>query len=364
MKGKLKSKNMFSILVQALIGVRILTLPGDVIRYAKSDSWLSMIIVYITTLATAYSFYWISTKYRGLDLAQIHTRVFGKFFGRILLIPTVIYTTLMVGLSVRLFSYSIKTFLLDKTPVVVIIGLMLISCLYCLGKDIRTISIVMDVLLPFILASCLLLVILPVGSAEPGNILPVLHRGIKPVIRGAIQIIDPVMPTALVSFIMPYLEETKSVKKYIFWAVSVAAIIYLAIILICLMVFGSEEINYILFPTLIITKTIEAKSIVFERAESLFMITWIPITFSSVLLNYFASTLIIKTFLNAKRDKLIMYGQLPVLIAVALFPKNIVELLKYLSYSGVLARILNFIYHPIFTLIVYLKNRRKNKNES
>jgi hypothetical protein len=57
MKGKLKSINMFSILVQGLIGIRILTLPRDVIKYAKSDSWISMIIMYGITLLTAYTFY-------------------------------------------------------------------------------------------------------------------------------------------------------------------------------------------------------------------------------------------------------------------------------------------------------------------
>lgn len=364
MKGKLKSINIFSILVQGLIGVRILTLPRDVIKYAKSDSWISMIIMYGIILATAYTYYWISTKYKGLDFAQINITVLGKFFGRLALIVIILYSTFTIGLSLRLFAYSIKIFLLDKTPVIVIISLILISCLNCLKKDIKTISIVVDILLPFVLASCMLLVVLPITEVDIGNLLPVLHRGVRPVIMGTLQIVDPILPCAIIAFIMPYFEETKSIKKYIFWAVTVTSFIYLSITVVCLMIFGSDEINYILFPTLTLTKTIQSKSLIFERSESLFMVSWIPITFSTILINYFGSTLSLKVLLNAKRDNLIMYAQLPVFLAIALFPQNIVEITKYFNINKIVALSINFIYLPLFAFIVYFKNRRKNQNEN
>lgn len=364
MKGKLKSKNIFSILVQGLIGIRILTLPRDVIQYAESDAWISMLIMYGLTLATAYTFYWISTKYKGLDIAQINIIVLGKFFGRLTLIPIIVYGALTIGLSLRLFAYSIKIFLLDKTPIIVIISLILISCLYCLKRDIKTISIVMDIFLPFVLVSCALLVVLPTPSADPGNLLPILHRGLKPVIMGALEIVDPILPCAIIAFIMPYFEETKSIKKYIFWAITVASLVYLSIIVICLMTFGSNEIKYILFPTLTLTKTIQSRSLILERAESFFMISWIPITFSTILINYIACTLSLKALLNVKKDNLIIYAQLPVFLTIALFPQNIVEVSKYLDYNGILALSMNFLYLPFITSIVYFKNRRKNQNEN
>jgi spore germination protein (amino acid permease) len=364
MKGKLKSKNMFSILVHGLIGIRILTLPRDVIKYAKNDAWLSMVIMYGITLVTAYTFYWITTRYKELDIAQITVVVFGKFFGRIMLIPIFLYGTLTIGLSLRLFSYSIKLFLLDKTPITVVMSLLLISCIYCLKKDIKTVSIVMDIFLPFVLISCILLVVLPITSADPRNLLPVLHKGLKPVIMGTLQIVDPILPTAIIGFIMPYFNETKSVKKYIFWAITVASAIYLSIILICLMTFGTIEINYLLFPTLTLTKTIQSESLIFERAESIFMLSWIPITFTTISLNYIACTLALKAFFNTKKDNLIMYAQLPVFLAVALFPQNIVEISKYFDYSSIFAMSINFLYLPFFTTGVYFKSRRKNKNEN
>ncbi|MDF2673563.1 MAG: spore germination protein [Clostridiales bacterium] len=359
MKGKLKSINMFSILVQGLIGIRILTLPRDVIKYAKSDSWISMIIMYGITLLTAYTFYWISMQYKGLDFSQINVAVLGKFFGRLTLIPFILYGTLTIGLSLRLFAYSIRIFLLDKTPIIVVMSLALISCVYCLKKDIKTISILMDIFLPVVLISCLLLVILPIASVDPGNLLPVLHRGIKPVLMGTLQIIDPILPSGIIAFIMPYFEETKSIKKHIFWAITVSSLIYLSIITISLMIFGSNEINYILYPTLTLTKSIQSKSIILERAESFFMVSWIPITVTTLVINYFACTLSIKTFFNTKKDNLIIFAQLPVFLIIALIPQNIVELLKYLDYNAILALSINFLYLPFFTSMVYFMVRRK-----
>lgn len=364
MKGKLKSANMFSILIQGLMGIRVLSLPRDVIGYAKNDAWISMLIMYAITLVTAYAFYWTTTKYKELDAAQMHIAVFGGFLGRIFLIPIIFYIIITVGLSLRLFAYSIKIFLLDKTPVSVIIFLMLISCLYCIRKDMKTISIVLDILLPIVLISTLLPVVLPIKSADPGNLLPVLHRGIKPVILGTLQIVDPLMPCAIIAFILPYFNERKSVKKYIFWAVTVTSFIYLSIIVVCLMIFGTNEIDYLLFPTLTLTKAIQTSALVFERAESLFMISWIPITFSTILLNYIPCKLTLKVFFNVKKDNLIIYGVFPVFFIIAMLPQNIVEVTRYLKYTGTLAVGMNFIYLPFFCLMIYLKNRRKKKNET
>lgn len=355
---------MFSILVQGLIGIRILTLPRDVIGYAKNDAWISMLIMYVITLATAYAFYWISTKYKSLDISQIHIAVFGRVLGRVFLLPIIVYIIMTVGLALRLFAYSIRIFLLDRTPISVIIFLMLISCLYCLREDIKTISIVMDILLPLVLISTLLLVLLPIKSADPGNLLPVMHRGIKPIILGALQIVDPLIACAIIAYMLPYFDDTKSVKKYIFWAITVTSLIYLSIIVICLIVFGTNEIEYILFPTLTLTKTIRTSSMIFERAESLFMISWIPITFSTILINYFICKLTLKTFFNLKKNNFIIYGVFPVFFIIAMLPQNIVELSKYLGYTGTMAVGMNFIYLPFFCFMVYLKNRRKTKNET
>ncbi len=361
MKGKLKSINMFSILVQGLVGIRILSLPRDVIKYAKGDAWISMIIMYGITLVTAYTLYWISMQYKELNIAQINIAVLGKFFGRLPLILIMLYCTVTIGLSLRLFTYSIMMFLLDKTPIIVIMSLMLISGVYCLKKDIKTLSIVMDVLLPFVLVSIIILIILPLKLADPGNLLPVLHRGIKPVIIGALQIVDPMLAIGIIAFIMPYFEETKSIKKYIFWAITVSSIVYLSIIVICLMVFGTKEINYILFPTLTLTKSIQVKSMIFERAESFFMVSWVPITFTTILIYYLANTLCLKSLLNIKKDNIIIYGQLPIFLAIALFSENIVELFKYLDYNAVFGILINFLYLPLIASAVYFKVRRKKQ---
>lgn len=364
MNKDLKSINIFSLLVQGTIGIRLLTVPRDVIEHAGNDAWISMIIMYFLSLITAFAFYWIAIQYQGMNLAQINVAVFGKFFGRLIISSISIYVLLNLGLFLRLFSYSIRIFLLDKTPDIVIMTSILLLCVYCLSKDIKTLSIVMDIFLPLVLISCVLLVLLPIKSMDFREALPVMHNGIVPILIGASKIVDPILPVALIAFVMPYFTETKKIKGYIFSAITIVSLIYLSIIHVCLLVFGKDEIHYLLFPTITLIKAIKAKSIIIERAESFFMITWIPITFSSILLNLLIMKLLLKELFNTSKEKVLIYSQTLICLVIAYIPPNIVTVLSLIEFNGKVALIMNFILLPTTIVFILIKKRRMGKNEN
>lgn len=361
MNNKLKDVTMLSFVIHAMIGIRLLSLPRDVVKYASNDAWISVIIVYISASLTGYGFYWIGLKYPGLNFSQINEKVLGKLFGKVMMIAIAIYTISTIGLGLRVFADSINLFLLESTPSILIISIMLIACVYCLRKDIGIMSIILDILLPLLIISMIILVLLPVGKMEPKNILPVFYGGIKPVIKGFLQIVDPVLPCGIVGYVLPHFAEPKKTKKWVFIGISISALVYFLIVLMCIMVFGSDEINYLIFPTLSLTKSIQLRATIFERAESFFMAAWIPTTFTTIILYYFASTLNLKALLNTKKDAMITYAQIPLFFIIAFMPENIVEVFKYLNANAVLAQILNLIYIPLFVLAVFLKTRRRTK---
>jgi spore germination protein len=149
--------------------------------------------------------------------------------------------------------------------------------------------------------------------------------------------------------------------KYIFFSISVTSLVYLATLLLVLMIFGVNEIQYLMFPTITIHKTITLQTQIFERAEAIFMTAWIPTTFTTLCMYYLAATLNSKALFNTKKDNIVFY----VLVAVAMFianiPKDMAEMFRYLEYNAILAQILNLIYIPAFTFIVLYKVKRGKK---
>ncbi|TYQ16483.1 UNVERIFIED_CONTAM: spore germination protein (amino acid permease) [Acetivibrio alkalicellulosi] len=359
--SKLKSISMLSIVIHSMIGLRLLTLPRDLVSLAGNDAWISVLISGLVSLIIGYSYYWLGLKYRGLNLSQIAEAVFGKFIGKIILSIFVVYITLAIGLSIRAFSDSIQFFLLDTTPSFFIIISMIIACTYCLINGIKTISILMDILLPVILFSIILLVSFSTTNMDRANLLPVLHTGIMPVLGAYVESIHPFLGLGVMAYVMPHFSEFKDTKKWIFIGILIVTFIYIAIVMMCIMVFGSKETEHLIYPTIILSKSIQFEVQLFERAESFFISSWIPITFSTMLLFYYSSVLNLKALFNTNKHNFIVYLHIPVLLLIALYPKNIVNVYEYLKIPTYLAAGFSIISISM-PVISILKSKKKKNN--
>ena len=363
MKDKLNGISIISFIIHAMVGIRLVTIPRDVVKYAKGDAWISMLPIYFLIIATSYAFYWIGIQYPRLNFSQINEVVLGKFLGKVVMVVIAIYTISSVGLSLRVFAESIRIFLLDRTPLNLLMIIMLLTVVLCLRSGIKTTSIIFDLLLPVILFFIIFLLILPISATDTKNLLPVLHHGVKPVLKGALEIIDPVIACGIIGYLLPYLHPTKkkSMLKYIFIAITITTLIYLAILLLVIMIFGVKEIDYLMFPTISMYKSIAMQTQIFERAEALFMTVWIPITFTTLCVYYLVAVLNAKALFNTKKNNIVLYILIAVVMLIANLPKDMAEVLNYLEYNAILAQILNLIYIPIFTFIVIYKVKRGKK---
>ncbi|PRX25254.1 spore germination protein (amino acid permease) [Orenia metallireducens] len=360
MSRELESINICSFIIHGMISIRLLSIPRAIVEYAENDSWISVLIMGGYALLIGYLFYWLGLRYKSLTFSQICEKVYGKFFGKIIILGIAIYTIISFSLGIRLFTDGIRIFLLDTTPIIFIITIMILACLYCLLKGVRTISIILDMLLPLILAFILLLVFLSLKNVKFIHLRPFFYGGVKPILQGAREMADPFLTVGIIGYVLPYFKNFKKMKKWIAISVSISVAVYTIILLLCIMAFGSTEIKYLIFPTITLSKSIMLESNILERAESLYMAAWIPITFSTLLLFYLASTLNLKAFFNTKKDRVIIFSQVPLFLVLALYPDNISEVFYLIGWNEDLGQLLIFLIVPLTAMIEFFKERRKN----
>ena len=331
--GKLKGINMVSFVVFSMVSIRFIILPGDIIKYAKNDAWISVLVVAVVAYLTGYIAYYIPSKHPGLNFAQIHTKLLGSFFGKLIIAQITIYTIISAGISLRLFSASVKMLLLDRTPGFIIIGLMLFACAYCLIKGIKTVSIAFDMMLPvaFII---MIVTLMTYKNAELKNLLPIAHNGIKPILKGALYSIDPAIGIGIVAYIMPYFENIKETKKWIFIATTIGLTVYMLLIVMCILTFGVIETQYLTFPGILLAKIIEFKAEIFERTESFFMASWIPAVFANSITFYIVSILNLKEIFNTKKTNRIILIITPLIFIASLIPRGIQDVYELLSFNS------------------------------
>lgn len=363
MNKKLKSISMLSFIIHGMIGIELITIPINAVKYAKNDAWLCPVINCIIIFCGLQIMFWICSSYPGLNFAEINEKLYGKVLGKLLILVIIIYNTYASGISLRLFGESINVFLLERTPILVIMVVFFALILYCMMMDLETISIVFDVLLPFVLFFIFLLVVLSLSAITPQNLYPPISRGFLPILKGSLATLNPASAFFVFAFILPQFSQPKTTKKYITLGLIIGTIVYSTIIGLCIMVFGATEINYLVFPTLTLSKAIQLENQVFERAESLFMAAWIPNTFTTMIVYYLISTICIKALFHKKKDKIIKLGQIPIIFMIALLPRNIAEVFKMLNLANLGLNILVLVYLPLVGLTVLIK-KRGVKNET
>jgi len=341
-----------------MVSIRLLTLPREIAEHAKNNGWMSVLLMGAYIFFVGYAFYWLGTKHKNLTFSQICEVLFGKLIGKILIVGIGIYTIASFALALRILGDGMQLYLLDTTPLIVVIAIMILVCVYCIFKGIKTISIILDILLPLILFFTTMLIILSISSAEIMNIRPVFYGGIKPIAKGALEVGDPLLSVGTIGYILPYFKDIKKMKKYIFIGISISISVYFLVILMTILVFGSDELNFLIFPTITMSKSIRVEVKILERAESLFMAAWIPITFTTLLLLYLVSTLNLKALFNSKRDRLIIISQIPLFLILALYPKNISEVFKLGELKDIGGQMLIFVIVPLAVLAQLIKERR------
>ncbi|MCA1029511.1 spore germination protein [Bacillus timonensis] len=363
MKDRLTDVNMFSFIISAMIGIRLLTLPRDIAKFADNNSWVSVLVMGSLAYLMGYIFYYLGVRYPLNNFSQILEKVFGTLIGKMIQIGIAIYTISSIGLGLRNVSDGIKMYLLDSTPRFWIMLLMIVAFVYALKNGVKTISTLADMFVPFVLLFLFLLIIASIKAADPGNLLPVFHGGFMPIFQGSVKMIDPFLTVGIIGYVLPNFIEPKKTKKWIFFAISVSIICYLGIVTMCIMVFGSEELHYLIYPTLTLAKNIKVDIQVFERIESLFMAVWIPISFTTLLQFYFVSTLNLKALFNCKKSSIIIIVQLLLFFPLALKIESVTKLFLYFKYVEWLALFLGFVVLPLAFIIEWIKGRSKNREQ-
>lgn len=362
MTKKLESIRMLSIIIHAMIGIELIVMPSTTVKCAKNNAWFCPILVGITILINVYQSFWVMEKFPGLNLAEINEKLYGAVLGKLFTLMFALYAIYINGIKLRLFAESINIFLLDETPLVISLATLAIIT-YCSLMDLETISTFFDILLPTVLLFIFLLMAVSLTTVTPQNLLPFFHGGIAPVIKGSISSLSPAATAVIFAFILPEFNEPKEVKKYVNLGVIISIIIYSLIIAICIMVFGATEINYLIFPTLTLSKEIQLRSQIFERAESLFMAAWIPNTITTAISYILISAISFKAFFNTKKSTVVKLAQLPFILLISMLPRNKVEIFRMFEIANIIVLFITFIYVPMNTLTTFLRKGR-SKNEA
>ncbi|PFN17576.1 GerAB/ArcD/ProY family transporter [Bacillus cereus] len=261
----------------------ILTMPGAVARVAGPDGWISIIFGWLITSIVGIMIVKIVQIKPNLNFCEILKFYFGKWMGTVLILLYALYL-LYAGFNTILKAIEIvKVWIFPMIPSYQIAILLLSPFLILIPYGI--IAVARYSISIFLLTAFLPLILL-FSLKNNFNflfLLPVLEDGILPVFKGIEKTITPFAGLETVYFVYPLLKQKEKAILGVVIANTGTMFLYLFVTIICYIYFSSKEIQEIIWPALLLLKSIHFSFL--ERLEIVY-ISYYLIVFSSTIYSY------------------------------------------------------------------------------
>lgn len=360
----LRPSQVMSIVAIAAMGVDLLMVQNTMVSYAGRDAWISLLLGGFLGIFFGGFMYYLANLYPDKDLPQIFVEVAGKYIGRLLIIPLLIYVLFHTGLSIRIFAQTLLMFLLDRTPIFAIVILMVIVVVYTVYKGIYTLSGVIDIIFPFAIVTVTMLILLSFQQAEFDFIKPVLYNNYPKVLRGSFLGLVQFTGFGHITYVLCYAHGSKISWKWYVTGAGIPIVLYVALTIVTIMAFNPMGVISLTFPTLTLSKSIEFPVTFLERLESFVAMLWISIAFGSISLFTFSSVRNFVALFNIRNEKFVKLAtviHIPLLTIVALAVKSGLKVIEYYFKLNYVLAALTIVIFPAITIIAAFKKRREGK---
>ncbi|REJ09025.1 GerAB/ArcD/ProY family transporter [Halobacillus trueperi] len=354
---QLTTLQLVVVFISSMIGIGIILMPRDLAKaVASQDLWLSILFGAIAVSVVTCIYVALAVRYPGLTFFEMTSIIMGKFIGYIFNILFTIYSLVIAAYILRVIGGIIKNYLLDSTPLYVVVGSFLLVSMYLIYNGAGDIVRFFQLYFPIMLFMFIVLCLLSIKNFDVNNVRPVLQNNLLVTMSGAKITFFSFLGMELL-LIFAKLIKKKKAKKLLFtmWtSIGLTALIYVAFHVISIGVLGVEELKEITFPTIEMAKSIEFQGFFFERFELVFLFGWLTTAFTSFTAYMYTLTLGLKNMFTPSRWFLPIAGGL--IFVLTLVPKGLTEVFHYSTHIQVIS-VIAIVVLPALLLLVSLIRR-------
>lgn len=360
-KSKLNPIQMMTLISAGILGVDILTVQRRMVEKAGRDAWISLLLGGLLTLISGTLSYLLSVQYPGKDLPEILIEIGGRFLGRIFLAAVAAYILLYLGVSIRVFTQALLIFLLDRTPIFVLILFISLVTGYAVFKDLDTIGKVVDILFPITMLTVFFIMLLALPQSNPIRLRPVLYHNTSDTLKAVLPGYQRFTGASLILYFMKHVRRSRGTFLWYLAGLVIPIVSYAALTLISIMVFGTRETITQAYPTLTLIKSIQFPSVFLERLESLAAVFWIGLVFNASTLFYYASVrnTIILFSIPEKYKTYIIWGHIALFMAIGLSKGQVWKAMERFDSARLLQSLITLVLFPLLLGFTLLKKRRR-----
>ncbi len=345
------------IIINYILGVGILTLPRALAdEVGTPDIWITILISSLFPLAVGFIILMLNNRYPKKTFYQYSSKIVGRILSIIICLSMVTYFITLTSFEVRILAEVTETYLLEGTPIQILLILFLWLTLYLNVGGLNSIARMFQIIFPLTVFIFILLALMSLGLFELKNLRPVLGGGIGPVLKGIKTTSLSYIGIEILIILSAFLTDPKQGRKVVFVGVLMPTIFYLVTIVIVIGALSLDGVSNLTWPTITLIHSFEFPGIFFERYDSLFLTIWILQIFATISITLYAASLGLSQLFN-KKIKTFMYILLPVAFFISMLPQNLQQAFSLGDMLGNAAIVL-FGIIPIMLLVLSFLRRK------
>ncbi|MCZ8513020.1 endospore germination permease [Paenibacillus filicis] len=346
-----------AILISTIIGVGVLPLPLFAVQSANTGApMLTLLAVHV-----AYIGLWLITKlgirFPDQSIIGYSRTIIGKgpaWIGNILIVT---FFAVLTSLAAREFGEVVITSVLKKTPLEVTVLAMLLLATLSTRNDITTFTYIHHFYLPLIVFPAVLIVALSLKNAQVVYLLPLWGNNPPDLLHGTLVVASLFQGTFIYTMVIPAMRRPRRAMIASIWGMLIAGGLYISIVVAVVGVFGSEETENLLWPTLELAKTTTLPGNILERLDAAFLAVWVTAVFTTLFSTYYFTVHAMSKMIGLKDHKLFSVFVLPFLFAAAMVPQNVMHMYEIITIVGRFGLVLTIGY-PLLLLIVAMIRKK------
>lgn len=327
-------------------------LTSNLYYFAKNDSWVSVIVGFLTSLIIVSIYGILSKRHPGLGLIEINEAVFGRYTGKAVSVIYIFYFLSLVCFNTRDLGDFVKSAILPDTPINIIFVVFISVCAWAVRKGPITMTrygtLVTVIAIFAIISNSMLLF----NKTDLRNLQPTFILPIKNYIIGA-HIVTMLPFCEIIAFMMfiPYMHKDVNFGSAIRHGLAIGGLILLFVVLRDIISLGNFNTMYSM-PTFSVIRLIDTGDVL-TRLEIVYAVILIILLFFKVGIVYFATVSGISRLLNIEAYQIFIFviGALSIIYASASFISSTEHakwnLTAAATYSTIFLLVL-----PILTLFV------------
>ncbi len=361
--NRILSQELLVLIINMAIGVGTIGLPSDLARLAGPDGIIGYMIAVLVVVLATILLVTLAQRYPEQGIADYTPTLIGKFPGFLFNIFFAFLLIALISVVVRTFSEITKYFLLQKTPIEIIVIAILLAASLLARNGLQAIARGCQIIL-YIFFIPFLLIPFFIPVFDTGEFLPLLHADFSTILESAAIAIFALAGAEIILVIGSHSNKPKKMLRPVLGGMMIASAMTGTFIILSFGSLSVEQTARLSDPIFEMIKYIPLPIFLLERMDIFFYTIWITASYSTIVISLFTISHHLAETVKLKNGKPLVFPLAALIYFLALIPQNeivVMEISKLLGF-GWLA--LTFIIVPLFLIISVFQDRKKQKGKS